>query len=647
MKKILYFAFLLIGLTSYAQVNLCTVSILPQDTTVCPNSPVQVVVLANLINSNQSFNFNTSGIPAGWGAAGGTAFTAPCGANPTGTPYYWASTAGSGIPQITTAQFDVSCGGIVNFDMVFSVQGGPSPCEGPDQLDEGIAFQYSTDGGLTWNTILYYAPDGNSYPIIQTSTASVAFGPTTYTTWGTFSVPIPPAALTSSTAFRWFQPNSSGSCCDNWGLDNIFINATGSPCGSTAVLDWSNGIGNEDTSTIICLADTTFTVSVYDTAGNFQCQSAPYTINVFDDNMSYALADTVYSYCPTTNPPVSITGISGGVPPYAYDWSTGSTTIGTVLPTGGAEQAIIDFTVEITDQCGFVRLDDVTLVVNQLLSIDSVLSIPTSICENNGVVQAFVSGFTAVPAPLYNWSGPSTTPINFNGTVWIDRPAGWYYFTVTDAVCTENDSVFVDILDPPIASFEASVESGCIPFDVTFTNTSENATNYSWDFDNGNTLNTGSQDPLTTSYINDGQIELIAFDANGCSDTSYVQVYSSICGCNDPLAVNYDPLVEVNNGACIFPDPVITLPNVFTPNGLEQNNNFEIISTYASLIEMRVENRWGQIVFEGSGPTSPKWDGTSLNGTDCIEGTYFVFWKVVNVNGTKTLEGHGFVELIR
>ena len=39
----------------------------------------------------------------------------------------------------------------------------------------------------------------------------------------------------------------------------------------------------------------------------------------------------------------------------------------------------------------------------------------------------------------------------------------------------------------PIASFNSSVNQGCSPLNVVFTNTSTNAVSYLWNFGNGNT----------------------------------------------------------------------------------------------------------------------------------------------------------------
>ena len=66
--------------------------------------------------------------------------------------------------------------------MVYSVQGGAAPCEGPDLANEGVSLQYSTNGGATWITIVYYSPGGFELPIMPNTSGSVASWATTYTT---------------------------------------------------------------------------------------------------------------------------------------------------------------------------------------------------------------------------------------------------------------------------------------------------------------------------------------------------------------------------------------------------------------------------------------------------------------------------------
>ena len=48
-----------------------TLPTLSGNTTICPGDSVHVVAVANLINSNQSFNFNGSVMPPGWSAGSG------------------------------------------------------------------------------------------------------------------------------------------------------------------------------------------------------------------------------------------------------------------------------------------------------------------------------------------------------------------------------------------------------------------------------------------------------------------------------------------------------------------------------------------------------------------------------------------------
>ncbi len=645
MKK--YILSLLVGLSgTFTFAQTCAISVTPSDTTICSGSTVTINAFAQLVNSNQSFNFNGGVLPAGWSAGGGNAFTAPCGANPSGSNYYWASTSTT-TPNITTASFDVSCGGVISFDMVYSVQSGPTPCEGPDQLNEGVQLQYSTDGGGTWNTILYYQPDGVIATTYNTSTTSaVTPGQTTpFTTWATYNINIPPVALSTGTQFRWIQVSSSSNLYDNWGLDNILINATGAPCGSNAIINWSNGLTNTTSFDVTTTVDTTFIAMVYDTAGNYMCSSAPITIQVVADNIAYNLQDTVYSYCPTTNPLAAVTNITGGLAPYTTTWTTLPSSNASVnLPTGGVEHDTITFPVIIQDACGYIRNDNVVLIVNKILNVDSVESVPTSACANDGVVIAYVSGQQG--QPLYNWNGPGVTNPSFtNSTVWQNRPTGWYYFIVTDNFCSDRDSVFVDILPPPTATGNATPNSGCVPFQVVFENTSQNATNYFWDFDNGNTASVGNLDDQVQTFSANATVMLVAFSSPTCSDTTYIPIGTIICGCTSTEAINYNPTAQQDNGSCIFPDPEVVLPNVFTPNDDATNGIYEVKMKNVSSIKLTITNRWGNVVFSAEG-VNPTWDGKA-NGNPVSEGVYFVIFEAINTSKTKTITGQSPVTVIR
>lgn len=116
--------------------------------------------------SGTAFNFNDGNLPSGWVVGGGYTVGAESCAqaytNWNGTNFYWASTAGSGTPYIETSGVDVSGGGDIEFIMAYSIQGGSSPCEGPDAYGEGIYLEYSTNGGSTWSQVNYWDPNGGS-----------------------------------------------------------------------------------------------------------------------------------------------------------------------------------------------------------------------------------------------------------------------------------------------------------------------------------------------------------------------------------------------------------------------------------------------------------------------------------------------------
>lgn len=288
MKKLLFCVFLA-GITDASIAQTCTLQI-NADTIVCAGSTVNVK--ATQLIQDQFAYFNNNQLPAGWQVSGSTNFSNNiCGSSPDGTSYFWASTS-TGTPQIQTADFNVCSGGTLRFELRYALQGDISPCEGPDETDEGISIEYSTDGGNSWIEFIYYQPDGQILAANPGGNISVAFGPTPFTVWTTQSVPIPAAAITNSTRFRWIQTQSSGGCCDNWGIDNIAILA--GPCIQTN-LQWSNGLSGTDNFSFTATKDTCFIVDLTNGGGTILCSD---TICI---NVSQPHSDTSVSICTGEN----------------------------------------------------------------------------------------------------------------------------------------------------------------------------------------------------------------------------------------------------------------------------------------------------------------------------------------------------------
>lgn len=271
MNRILLFflaAFSVVTLEISAQCEL-TATALPSDIT-CGTCVDLTAFGEGQGNSVFTESFN-SGAPTGWLSTASATYTNPCDPGGVdGTPHLWMGDA-TGVPrQMTTTAFDfstASAGATICFDMLFAEQGDASPCEGPDEPDEGVYLQYSTDNGVTWVTIHYFDPNGgNDASLIN---------------WNNWCFPIPAAALTTNTQIRWFQDNDSGADYDHWGLDNVNIYFNDPTFNITWQHDgYSYGVGNGGgvNPTQVC-PQTTTTYTVVMTNGTTTCTDSV-TVNV-------------------------------------------------------------------------------------------------------------------------------------------------------------------------------------------------------------------------------------------------------------------------------------------------------------------------------------------------------------------------------
>jgi gliding motility-associated-like protein len=391
-----------------------------------------------------------------------------------------------------------------------------------------------------------------------------------------------------------------------------------------------------------------FTITALNPAGDTVTATGTLWIN--EPSPLVVSGPDVYYYCITDSS--DITGsASGGFAPYTYLWDTGDTT--TTISVAITGNGTFDYYLTATDACGYTDTDTISIIMNQTLAIDTMMMWPSNACDPTGVVQGVATGLTvAAGQPYYNWTGPNTNPgpYNIDASVLEDIPSGWYYFTVTDDVCTVEDSIFVEPLDPPVAQFSPSPSSGCTPLTVTFTNNSQNTTTYYWDFGNGQTASVGNSGSQTQTYTSNATVMLIAYSDPTCSDTTYANISISICGCMDPNAVNYDPTAAVDDGSCAYPQPEVIAPNVFTPNN-DGNNSFFVVDTRNVVqLELTVLNRWGNVMYTADeNITLPGsfvgWNGKTVSGADAQEGTYFYTYVATGIDGNQA-EGHGFLELI-
>lgn len=111
------------------------------------------------------------------------------------------------------------------------------------------------------------------------------------------------------------------------------------------------------------------------------------------------------------------------------------------------------------------------------------------------------------------------------------------------------------------------------------------------------------------------------------------------------LAIKNDTvrLESVSNSVELTKSTTIYLPNAFTPDQDGVNDKFGAIGINADNYELKIFNRWGELLFESS-RIEHKWDGTH-EGKPVPEGVYVytlfakekATGKVINRSGTVTL----------
>jgi large repetitive protein len=349
------------------------------------------------------------------------------------------------------------------------------------------------------------------------------------------------------------------------------------------------------------LSDGSYTIIIADPNGCSdtitQNITEPIQVNVTGNNPS--------AICVGGNSTVSATA-SGGTGTIDFSWSNS-------LPNGASNTvspvSTTTYVVTGTDDNGCTGTDNITITVNPNPVINA--GIDQTICSGQTVT---LSGSGAV---TYTWTGGVVNSSPFSPGTGVNS----FTVTGTDANgCVGTDVVQITVLPNPIASLGTLTTTSIDPNQtVTFSNTSVLATNYSFDFGNGQMLNTSNlgDTPIIT-YVNPGTYIVVLEANNGfCSDF-------------DSLNVIVNPFLPV----------VFIVPNIITPNNDGNNDLFDMSIQNAISAEIIIINRWDNKIAEISG-LNPTWDGGEET-----EGVYFFMYSIKGLDG-KEYVGHGNFELLR
>lgn len=313
---------------------------------------------------------------------------------------------------------------------------------------------------------------------------------------------------------------------------------------------------------------------------------------------------------------------TGGTKPYTYTWSTGKTGSDSTLylvDQNGINNQTYNYSVDVLDACGRTSSVSGSFQIVKTLAI-STNQTPTSNCVNDGTANVSVIGETGNSSYEWSLSSNFTNPISQTSSI-NNVGSNWYYVNVTDDVCNSIDSIFIAEKPSVKANINTTNLIGTSPITFNFSNTSENSTNYSWDFGNGETKTSTDLTDQSSYYANSGIYTIYLTAINGpCSDIDSITIQ-------------------------LFDQPIVmNVPNVLTPNNDGINDTYFIDILYAAEVELIITNRWGQVIFNQTS-ANPIWDGKTENGDIALPGTYFYSFKATALNGVE-IDGTGFLQLI-
>src|SRR5574343_364815 len=368
-------------------------------------------------------------------------------------------------------------------------------------------------------------------------------------------------------------------------------------------------------------ATTTYTVTVTENGSCTAPQTSALTVTV-NPMPTASVSGTVELCQGEASPTITFTGASGTAPyTITYDLNGTSQTIvassNATLSAQTANPGLYTYTilsVEDANQCSQNQISAATVTVNGLPIVNA--GPDQVLCEPNGATPSEVT-LNGSGAVTYTWDNSAQNGVPFT------PPVGQTTYTVTgtDANgCVDTDQLVVTSLTLPVANGAVSDAYGNAELLIDFTNLSQHASEYVWDFGNGATQNETSTTGVSYNYTVPGIYTITLTASNGiCSDTWTTEIE-------------------------VIPPMVVTPPNIFTPNSDNANDLYFVNVDWGEKFEAVILNRWGNVMTELD-VIDQGWDG-KVAGKDCDEGIYFVKYKATDFGG-KEVEGHTYFHLER
>jgi len=341
--------------------------------------------------------------------------------------------------------------------------------------------------------------------------------------------------------------------------------------------------------------------------------------------------DTTYTYyiCSGINKTLAVSSstVNTSYSWYASDGSLTTANTASVVVTPTVTTNYIAY----VDSAGCKHTEHFSIAVTPSPKFDSVT-------VTNAICGGALGSVTVSPG----YGGANTNYYYSVGAV-ILRPSntfsniavGTYSATVTDTRgCSCSKTFSIIQTNPVVANFIINPNPACINEPIQMLNASTGTNMQWWNFGTTLTDTSNMQNPAYV-YSDTGTYNITLISYNNlrmCSDTAAKTITVKEC-----------PKDSIS----------ITVPNIFSPNGDDINESWQlIVSSYQYAIrnfECVVYDRWGIKVFETSN-INQAWDGRTTSGLACSAGAYYYIIKLTATNSKGVSENKdykGFLELVR
>lgn len=351
------------------------------------------------------------------------------------------------------------------------------------------------------------------------------------------------------------------------------------------------------------------------------------------------------------------------IPGATYLWSTGATTA-TINAT-----TVAVYSVTVTDPSGCTATDDIFV---QFTGVDGLnLGFDQSVCLPDSFALLTDTAYTSVL-----WSTGDTTP-----TIWVTDSSLYWVEVVDFRGCTDRDSVLIQFFEPVLINL--GNDTALCGNDTLVIALSDSFHHWVWP-------TSGPQD-LPLVIDSSGVYSVIASDTNFCQSVDTIRVDlleppvadlgpdTSVCTSEYVLIVDTSNGVSAlwSDGSTSWDFPVLQsgdywvtltnecgsdtdstliilideedgylVPNVFTPNGDQINDQFTVETGLPREgFEIQIFDRWGRQHFYSNDPDF-EWSGTDASGKVLQTGVYF--WIIrANDCALKPFEEAGNVTLLK